>query len=80
MDDGTLLDSISFGPRITADNWQVGRTHEQTARWESSRRFVFQLRTTSGAVLVRCRLDGGCERASDHGGNISVPYETFVWW
>lgn len=80
MADGRLLDSIATGQRITEANWEVGKEHEQTVRWESRRSFVFQLDTPSGSVLVRCRLGGGCERASDYGGNISVPYETFVWW
>jgi hypothetical protein len=79
MDDGVLLDSIAFGQRITQDNWHVGRTHEQTARWESDRRFVFQLGTPRGSVLVRCRLGGACQRASDPGGDITVPYETYMW-
>ena len=79
MSDGALLDSISFGERITQHNWSVGRTHEQTARWESDRRFVFQLTTRRGAVLVRCTLDGACRRASDYGGDITVPYETYMW-
>jgi hypothetical protein len=80
MADGRLLDSIATGQRITEENWEVGREHEQTVRWESDRSFVFQLEAPSGSVLVRCRLGGGCERASDYGGNISVPYETFLWW
>jgi hypothetical protein len=80
MDDGTLLDSIAFGERITMDNWSITSAHEQTVRWESNSKLVFQLGSPSGAVLVRCRLDGGCQRASDYGGNISTPYETFMWW
>lgn len=79
MSDGALLDSIAFGPRITQHNWSLGKDHEQTARWESNRRFVLQLRGAAGAVLVRCRLGGDCERASGYGGNISAPYETYMW-
>jgi len=80
MSDGALLDSIAFGPPITEDNWSITADHEQSVGWESNRRFVFQLHSPSGAVLVRCRLDGDCQRASDYGGNITTPYETFMWW
>lgn len=80
MDDGTLIDSISFGERITMDNWSITSSHEQTVRWESDDTLVFQLGSPRGAVLVRCRLDGACQRASDVGGNISTPYESFMWW
>lgn len=80
MDDGTLLDSISFGRRITMDNWSITSAHEQTVRWESDDRLVLELESPRGAVLVRCRLDGDCQRASDFGGSISTPYESYMWW
>lgn len=80
MADGALLDSIAFGRRITQDNWSITAQHEQTAAWESDRRFVFQVQTPRGAVLVRCDLDQRCQRASDTGGNISFAHETFMWW
>lgn len=80
MDDGALLDSISFGERITMDNWSITSAHEQTVRWESDDKLVFQLASPRGAVLVRCRLGGDCRRASDFGGNISTPYESYMWW
>ena len=80
MNDGRLLDSIAFGETVPRDNGSVSAAHEQTARWETNRRFVFQLTTPRGAVLVRCRLGGRCNRASDYGGNISTPYEDFMWW
>ena len=79
MADGRLLHSIATGQRITEENWEVGKEHEQTVRWESDRSFVFQLEAPSGSVLVRCRLGGACERASDYGGNISAPYEQYMW-
>lgn len=79
MDDGTLLDSIVIGPRITMDNWSVSTDHEQTVRWESNRLLVLQLRSPLGDVLVRCRPGGTCRRASDYGGNISTPHETYLW-
>jgi hypothetical protein len=80
MDDGDLLDSIAFGTRITMDNWSITSAHEQTVRWESSTKLVLQLGSSRGAVLVRCRIDGDCERASDLGGNISTPHESYMWW
>ncbi|SEC85598.1 hypothetical protein SAMN04489844_3124 [Nocardioides exalbidus] len=80
MSDGTLLDSIAFGKRITMDNWSITSAHEQTAAWEGNRRFVFQLAAPGGAVLVRCDLEKSCRRASDVGGNISFPHESFMWW
>lgn len=80
MDDGTLIDSIAFGERITMDNWELGKDHEQTVAWESDDSVVLQLGSPRGAVLVRCDLEQECERASDFGGNVSVPYETYVWW
>ena len=80
MDDGTLLDSIAFGKRITMDNWSITSAHEQTVRWESDERLVLQLGSPRGAVLVRCKLGGACQRASDFGGNISTPYESYMWW
>ena len=79
MADGELLQSFAYGPKITMDNWSITAEHEQTARFETDRRFVFQLTTRRGAVLVRCRLSGRCQRASDWGGDISTPHERFMW-
>lgn len=79
MADGQLLDSIAFGPRITEDTWSIIAQHEQTVAWESERRFVFQLATRGGSVLVRCTLDRSCQQASDTGGNISFAHETYLW-
>lgn len=79
MADGTLLDAVSLGDRITMDNWSITSSHEQTIRWESDTRYLVQLRAPGGAVLVRCRVAGRCERASDAGGGISTPYEYFMW-
>lgn len=42
--DGALLDSIAYGARITMDTWSITSQHEQTADWETDRRFVFQVR------------------------------------
>lgn len=80
MSDGALLDSIAFGRRITQDTWSITAQHEQTAAWEDDDTYVFQLGTPSGAVLVRCTLVGRCERASDTGGDVTTPYESFMWW
>ncbi|CAM3840449.1 hypothetical protein NOZE110980_17320 [Nocardioides zeicaulis] len=80
MSDGALLDSIAFGRRITRDSWSITSQHEQTAAWESNSRFVFQLPAPGGAVLVRCDLQQSCRRASDVGGNVSFPHESFMWW
>ncbi|GAA5118256.1 hypothetical protein GCM10023339_30540 [Alloalcanivorax gelatiniphagus] len=80
MSDGALLDSIAYGARITQDDWSITAQHEQTAAWEDDETFVFQLTGRAGSVLVRCDLDRQCERASDVGGNISFPHETFMWW
>ena len=80
MSDGALLDSISFGRRITQDTWSITAQHEQTAAWEDDDTYVFQLGSPTGAVLVRCTLGRTCERASDTGGNITTPYESFMWW
>jgi hypothetical protein len=80
MADGSLLDHIAFGPRITVDNWSIIHDHEQTARFEDDASFVFQLTTARGAVLVRCPVGGrDCERASDVGSDISAPFERFMW-
>ncbi len=80
MVDGSVLAQFRAGPTITMHNWQIGRTHEQTVRWESDSTFVFQLTRHRQGVLVRCDLAGACERASGWGRNLSVPYESFVWW
>jgi len=80
MADGSLVDHITFGPKITEDNWSIINDHEQTARFEDDSSYVFQLTTTRGAVLVRCPVGGrACERASDFGSDISVPFERFMW-
>lgn len=80
MSDGALLDSIAYGDRITEETWSITSQHEQTAAWETNRRFVFELRTSRGSVLVRCSLSQRCQRASDVGGNVSFPHETYMWW
>jgi hypothetical protein len=80
MADGSLLDHIAFGPKITVDTWSIVNDHEQTARFEDDASFVFQLTTARGAVLVRCPVRGrDCERASDVGSDISAPFERFMW-
>lgn len=79
MADGRLLDAISLGDHFTMENWSITSAHEQTVRWETDTRFVVELAVRGGAVLVRCRAAGRCERASDVGGNISTPYEPFLW-
>ncbi len=80
MSDGTLLDSIVFGPRITQDTWSITAQHEQTVAWEDDDTYVFQLGQARDAVLVRCTLARRCEGASDVGGNVSFAHETFMWW
>lgn len=80
MADGSLVDHIAFGPKITEDTWSIINDHEQTARFEDDASYVFQLTTARGAVLVRCPVGGrDCERASDFGSDISVPFERFMW-
>lgn len=79
MDDGRLLDAIDLGDHFTMENWSITSAHEQTVRWESDSAYVVQLKVRGGAVLVRCRIGGRCDRASDVGGNISTPYEYFMW-
>lgn len=79
VDDGTLLDAISLGDHITMGNWSITTAHEQTIRWEDDTHYVVQLAARGGAVLVRCRVGGRCERASDVGGDVSTPYEYFMW-
>jgi hypothetical protein len=80
MSDGALLDSIDFGKRITEETWSITSQHEQTAAWETNHRFVFEMRTPRGSVLVRCSLDQRCQRASGLGGNVSFAHETYMWW
>lgn len=79
LDDGTLLDAISLGDHITMDNWSITTSHEQTVRWEDDAHYVVQLPVGRDAVLVRCRVGGRCERASEVGGNVSTSYEEFMW-
>lgn len=79
MTDGSLLDAIALGDHVTMDNWSITTSHEQTLRWEDDSHYVVQMPVRGGAVLVRCRVGGRCERASAVGGNISTPYEYFMW-
>ncbi|UFN44443.1 hypothetical protein [Nocardioides okcheonensis] len=79
MDDGRLLDALSLGDHITMDTWSITTSHEQTVRWEDDSHYVVQLPVGRDAVLVRCRVGGRCERASDVGGDVSTPYEYFMW-
>lgn len=77
--DGTLLDALSLGDHITMANWSITTAHEQTIRWEDDAHFVVQLGVRGGEVLVRCRVAGRCERASDVGSDVTTPYESFMW-
>jgi hypothetical protein len=78
MADGRLLDSIALDEPYSADHGAVTRTHDQTVRFESDDAVVLQLASPRGKVLVRCRVAGACERASDHGGDVSVPHEQYM--
>lgn len=79
MTDGALLAAYAFGPGIGPKKWDITSRREQTARFEDDESFVFQLTQKRGSVLVRCSVAGECERAGDWGGNITTPYETFIW-
>lgn len=78
MSDGALLRTLSSGP--TLGRQSSFAVKEQTARFETANRYVFQASTKKGQVLVRCRLDSRrCTRASAVGGPFSFAHEDFLW-
>lgn len=79
MSDGELLAAYRYGPGVAADDWSVASSHEQSARFETDKAFVFQMNTRRGAVLVRCRTNDNCRRASGWGGDFSFTGETYLW-
>lgn len=78
MSNGRVLQQFRFGRRLTPTHsgWMA---FEQTARFETNKRFVFQVEAGARNVLVRCTRAGKCVRASRTGGDISFPYERYAW-
>lgn len=78
MSDGRLLRAFRYGGRV--ETRDIHTQDEQTARFESSSVFLLEVRRSGRSIMVRCTLDGACERASRWGRRISVPFEKYVWW
>lgn len=78
MSDGQLVRAFRYGGRTQPRS--IHTQDEQTARFESDSRFVFEVRAQKRSVLVRCATGGKCERASGWAPHISVPHEKYVWW
>jgi len=79
ISDGTVLRQWTYGS-WRGDSWAPLGGREETARFETDSRVVFEVRKDGRSALVRCRVNGGCTRASRLGGGVSFPRETFVWW
>ncbi|GGD29921.1 hypothetical protein GCM10007231_31770 [Nocardioides daphniae] len=71
MSDGKILQQLAYGA--------PGQVADQTARFETSSRFVFELTTRGRSRLVRCTTAGKCARASDAGGPLSASHELVQW-
>lgn len=57
----------------------AGAAQQQSARFESDTRVVFEVRRAGRSALVRCRTTGRCTRASKIRGPVSFGYERFLW-
>ncbi len=77
MRDGKVLRSWTFGRAAVMGEPAFGQ--EQTARFETDARVVFEVSRAGRSALVRCRVRGECRRASRLGGPISFGRERFVW-
>lgn len=75
MSDGKVLRSWAYGPAVGTSG--VGK--EQSARFESDSRVVFEVTRAGRSALVRCRTTGRCTRASKLGGSVSFSHEKFRW-
>lgn len=79
MSDGAVLQQFSYGRVIqSGEYWWLGEG-EQTARFESNTKFVFQFSKGGKSRLVRCTTSGRCAKASGAGGGISTSFERFMW-
>ncbi|MFC6696960.1 hypothetical protein [Nocardioides daphniae] len=79
MSDGKVLQQFSYGKVVDPGDWSISDTNEQTARFESDTRFVFQFSKAGRSRLVRCTTSGRCAKASDAGSNVSITFERFMW-
>lgn len=79
MSDGAVLQKFAYGQHLSTKELNQARGREQSARFETSKSFVFELTRPRGSVLVRCNLSGKCRRASGWGGRISFAHEQFFW-
>lgn len=80
MADGALVQQLSFGRRIgPEEGWYAPQDGAETARFESSSRFVFEFAVDGKATFIRCSTAGRCVRASRSGGSVSTTYER-TWW
>lgn len=78
MSDGAVLNSWTFGRRDP--EWSAVSSGEETARFESNGKVVFEVRRGTKAALLRCRVVGtSCTRASRWGGSVSFARERFMW-
>lgn len=81
MSDGKVLQQLSYGelwPKGAADLW-TPQSADQTARFETSSRFVFEFTAGGKSRLVRCTTAGRCAKASGAGGGVSAAYELVQW-
>lgn len=77
MSDGHVLQAFRYGSRHDPDDGWL--TFEQTARFETNKKIVFQIDSGADHVLVRCARKGRCVRASATGGDVSFPFESYEW-
>lgn len=77
MSDGKVLRSWTYGRRSVKG--APAFAQEQTARFETNAKVVFEVTRAGESALVRCRVSGSCRRASALGGPVSFGREKFVW-
>lgn len=78
MRDGKVLRSWTYGRKSRRGT--SGFAPEQTARFETGNKVIFQANRAGRSALVRCRVASGkCTRASRLGGPISFSREKFIW-
>lgn len=79
MSDGVVLRQWTYGS-WRGDSWSLLDRREETARFETDSKVVFEVRKDGRSALVRCRVHDGCTRASQLGGAVSFPRDPFIWW
>ncbi|QCX27957.1 hypothetical protein [Nocardioides jishulii] len=79
MSDGVVLQQFSYGRVFPPGEGWGPSAADQTVRFETDTRFVFQFSAGGRSRLVRCATSGRCARASDTGGGITTSFERFMW-